>query len=355
MREGRGSAGKGFNMSTAERDSSGTFSRIRCGLCPHECRIGHGEAGVCRVRVNYEGKLYAVTFGLPCAVNLDPIEKKPLFHFLPGSGTLSIATAGCNLHCRNCQNASISQADPEDVRIRSWPKGAYGISPENLVSLCKSRKIESLSYTYTEPVIYYEYTYETSVEARKAGIKNITVTAGYINEKPLRKLCSVLDGANVDLKTMNPDFFRSNCGGELKHVLRSLVVLKEEGVWLEITHLMLPGLNDSTRETRELCGWIIKNLGGDTPVHFSRFFPHHQLRNLSPTPVSTLVRARSIALDMGIKHVYVGNVRGSKYEDTVCPSCGNSIIQRVGYTITSNNMQDGVCGGCNEPIAGVWR
>lgn len=335
--------------------SGGGYPKISCGLCPHGCNIGHGEAGDCRVRVNFRGKLYAVTFGRPCAVNLDPIEKKPLYHMLPGSRTLSIATAGCNLHCKNCQNASISQANPEDVRIRSWPKGDYGISPENLVKICETRGISALSYTYTEPVIYYEYTYETAKLARSRGIKNITVTAGYINAKPLRKLCKYLDASNVDLKTMNPEFFRSNCGGELKHVLDGLVVAKEEGVWLEVTNLILPGLNDSKKETQSLCGWIVKNLGAETPLHFSRFYPHHQLRNLSPTPVTTMKRARDIALEAGLKFVYIGNLRGRNYASTVCPSCGQMVIKRVGYTITSTNISDGRCGNCDTKIPGIWR
>ena len=341
--------------SGAQRSAGTSYPTLRCSLCPHACEIGHGEAGDCRVRINFKGKLYAVTYGRPCAVSLDPIEKKPLFHFLPATKILSIATAGCNLHCKNCQNAAISQADPEDVRIRSWPEGSLGIKPKDLVRIAKGRGIPSIAYTYTEPVVYFEYAYETAALAREAGVKNVSVTAGYINEGPLRKLCRVVDAANVDLKTMNPRFFRENCGGELRHVLRGLEIAREEGLWLEVTNLLLPGLNDSTRETESLCRWVVKNLGEDTPLHFSRFYPHHQLRNLAPTPVKTLVTARKIARDKGLRYVYIGNVRGEKFENTLCPSCGAEVLQRVGYTVTAQHMKKGRCARCGEKIAGIWK
>jgi pyruvate formate lyase activating enzyme len=335
--------------------SADAYPVIECGLCPHGCRLAHGQAGDCRIRINYRGKLYAVTYGRPCALHLDPIEKKPLFHVLPGTQILSLATAGCNLHCRNCQNAAISQADPQDVRIQSWSRREYGLSPQRLVELCERRAVPSLAYTYTEPVVYYEYTYETAVRAREKGIKNIAVTAAYINERPLRRLCKVIDAANVDLKTMNPAFFRKNCGGELKHVLDALVVARSEGVWLEITNLVIPTLNDSAQETRKLCKWIYAHLGADTPLHFSRFYPHHQLRNLAPTSLHTLRRARQTALDAGLRYVYVGNVRGQEFEHTYCPSCKAKVIGRVGYAITRMAVKDGRCVRCGHEIAGVWK
>ena len=343
---------------TKQRPKDGAETRypvIECEICPHRCRIAHRRAGNCRIRVNYKGKLYAVTYGRPCALQLDPIEKKPLFHVLPGTQIFSLATAGCNLHCRNCQNAAISQADPQDVRIRSWSRQEYGLSPARLVELCERKKVPSVAYTYTEPVVYYEYTYETARLARNKGIKNVVVTAAYINEKPLRRLCKFIDAANVDIKTMNPKFFRDNCGGELKHVFDALVVMRSEGVWIEVTNLLIPTLNDSVEETKRLCRWVAKHLGPDTPLHFSRFYPHHQLRNLAPTPLETLRRARKIAMDTGLRYVYVGNVRGQKFENTYCPSCGEKVIGRVGYAITRMAIKDGKCAKCGHAIAGVWR
>lgn len=348
--------GKRGERGTGRRGGRGKHSAVQCSLCPHRCLIEHGQSGDCRVRINYEGVLYAVTFGRPCAVHLDPIEKKPLFHVLPGSRILSIATAGCNLHCRNCQNAAISQANPEDVRVKSWSRTEYGIAPKRLVELCERRSLASIAYTYTEPVVYYEYVYETAQLARQRGLKNVTVTAGYINEKPLRRLAKLVDASNVDLKTMNPDLFRKNSGGELEHVLDGLVIAREEGVWLEITNLLIPTLNDSPTETRKLCRWVKKHLGADTPLHLSRFYPHHELRNLPPTPLRTLTRARDIAKEEGLRYVYVGNVRGNpSFESTYCPSCGGVVIGRTGFTITEESHEHGKCSKCGHQIAGVWR
>ncbi len=331
---------------------------MQCELCPKRCVIPPGHAGDCRVRVNWNGKLRAVTYGRPCAVHIDPVEKKPLFHFLPGTKILSVATAGCNLHCKNCQNWSISQANPEDVSVVSWSRTEVGLSPKRLVQVASRRNLPSIAYTYTEPVVFFEYTYDTAVLARQRGIRNVTVTAGYIMEGPLRKLSKVIDASNVDIKTMNPSLFRSNSGGKLRYVLRGLEVAREEGVWIEVTNLIIPTLNDSRAETRELCRWVVHHLGPDTPLHLSRFYPHHQLRNLPPTPVSTLLDARKIALDEGLHYVYVGNLRGRRdddFESTFCPSCGHKVVSRYGFTVTSVDIKDGRCGHCGHPIAGVWK
>jgi len=328
---------------------------VQCDLCPRHCVIGEGQAGDCRVRINQGGVLYAVTYARPCAIHMDPVEKKPMFHFLPGTSILSVATAGCNLHCKNCQNWSISQADPETVRVLSWTQGEYGVSPRRLVNLAASRQVPSIAYTYTDPNIFYEYAYDTARLAHASGIKNVTVTAGYIEEKPLRRMARYIDGTNVDIKTMNPTFFRENCGGVLHYVLDGLVVARQEGIWIEVTNLIIPTLNDDPAETKKLCQWVVRNLGPDTPLHLSRFYPHHQLRNLPPTPVETLIRARKIARNAGLHFVYIGNVQGEDFESTFCPACGKKVIGRVGYTITVNHLKDGKCDSCGHPIPGVWK
>jgi len=309
------------------------------------------------VRINVDGRLIASTFGRPCALHLDPIEKKPLYHVLPGTRILSVATVGCNLHCTNCQNHNISQCNPwdESVRVKSVVQGAFGATPEELVRAAKRRGCPSIAATYTEPVVFYEYTMATAEKAREAGLKTVTVTAGYINAAPLRSLCKVIDASNVDIKTMRAAAFLKNSGGVLKHVLRGLVIAREAGVWLEITSLVIPEFNDSSSEMKKLCRFVRRELGAHTPVHFSRFFPHWRMRNRPPTPVATLERARKIALDEGLLFPYVGNLPGNAGEHTYCPGCGKKVIERVGYRIRSNHLQGGRCVHCKRKLEGVWR
>ncbi len=321
---------------------------VECQLCPKACRIGHGQRGNCRVRINIDGKLLSVTYGRPCSLHVDPVEKKPLFHFLPGTSILSLATAGCNLHCLNCQNWEISQANPEDLH-------AYKADPGVIVATAKEKHCPSIAYTYSEPIIYFEYTYETSEIAHDNDMKNVLVTAGYINREPLKKLCKVVDAANTDLKFFDDELYRSNCDGTLQPVLDALVTMKEMGVWVEITNLIIPTLNDKPDKIAEMCRWIVNNLGDDTPIHFSRFYPRYRLKNLPPTPVESLTTALKIAQDEGVKFVYIGNVMGNEGESTFCPSCERLILERKGYWVLSNHIKDGSCSYCNEPIAGVWR
>ncbi|MFC1482372.1 AmmeMemoRadiSam system radical SAM enzyme [Myxococcota bacterium] len=331
---------------------------VVCQLCPRGCRIPPGHSGDCRVRINVKGKLIASTYGRPCTATFDPIEKKPLFHVLPGTRILSIATVGCNLHCRNCQNHNISQTNPWDERIhvRSLYRGAFGIPPEGLVRAALNRRCPSIACTYTEPMVYYEYTRAIGEHARAAGIKTVTVTAGYINAAPLRELCRVVDASNLDIKSMNPAAFLRNSGGILKHILRGAVIAREQGVWLEITSLVIPTYNDTTAEIRKLCRFVKRELGAHTPIHFSRFRPLHQLRNLPPTPTSTLERARKIAQDEGILYPYVGNLPGNDGEHTYCPDCHRVVVRRVGYTIRGRSLTaDGRCGFCGRAIEGVWK
>jgi len=320
---------------------------VQCQLCPKGCVIGAGQRGDCRVRVNLDGRLVATTFGLPSAVHVDPIEKKPLFHFLPATEIFSIATVGCNLHCKFCQNWEISQQDPEDAE-------AFPMPPERVVALALEKQCPSIAYTYTEPLVYYEYTFETSQRARERGLRNVLVTAGYLNHDPLAEMYRVVDASNTDLKSMDDGFYRSVCGATLKPVLDGMVLAKQMNVWLEVTNLLVPGVNDNLDVITRLCRWLAQNLGRDTPLHFSRFVPRHLMRDLPPTPTETLAQARQAALAEGLRYVYVGNVPGTPGESTECPGCGTLLIRRVGYRTELVGLRDGRCSHCNMTIAGVW-
>ncbi len=319
---------------------------VQCELCPNGCVLDNGQHSRCRARMNRDGVLYSLVYGKPCAVNIDPIEKKPFSHFLPGTTAFSIATAGCVLSCKFCQNWQISQARPEDT-------DTYDLPPDAVVRKAILYECRSISYTYTEPTVFYEYMYDTAVIAKKFGIKNTMHSCGYINEKPLRKLSKYMDAANIDLKGFSEDFYNRVCNGSLKPVLNSLTILKQEGVWLEITNLVIPTLNDDMKIIKEMCKWIIKNLGTDIPLHFSRFIPHYKLNNLPPTPIETLTDARKTAMNVGLKFVYIGNIR-HEGENTYCPKCKKMLIEMIGYFIKQNNIMNGKCKYCNTSIAGVW-
>ncbi|EKD28921.1 MAG: hypothetical protein ACD_79C00158G0005 [uncultured bacterium] len=321
---------------------------IQCELCPKYCFLSSGQSGECRIRINIDDKLLAVTYNHPCAVHIDPIEKKPLFHFLPGSEILSIATAGCNLHCKNCQNWEISQANPEDME-------AYHIPAEELLKIALQNKTPSIAYTYTDPFAYYEYTYDSSVLFKKNNIKNVLVTAGYINEPPLRKLLPFIDAANIDLKALSDKFYREVCSATLKPVLETLVITKSMGVELEITNLIIPTLNDSDYELTELSNWIKTNLGKETPLHFSRFYPHYKMKHLPPTPSETLLKAREIAKAQGLENVYIGNLLTKEGENTYCPKCNKLLIKREGFSILENHIKNNGCMFCEKEIYGVWK
>ncbi|MBD3276926.1 MAG: AmmeMemoRadiSam system radical SAM enzyme, partial [Candidatus Aegiribacteria sp.] len=319
-----------------------------CVLCPHMCQLEPGERGRCSVRLNNEGQLVSLVYGKPAAVQIDPVEKKPLFHFLPGIDVLSIATAGCNLRCDFCQNWEISQAAPEEVN-------PFDMSPEAVVEAALEYNCRGIAYTYTEPVVFFEYTRDCAALAREAGLKNILVTAGYINPGPLSELAGFIDAANVDLKSMSDSYYREVCGGTLQPVLNTIVSLKDSGVWVEVTNLVVPSMNDDQDGIEELCRWILSNTGEETPLHFSRFFPMYRLTDLPPTPLETLDDARSTALEVGLKHVYVGNAVIENGMVTSCPACGEDLIVRQGYLVTENSMVNGKCGYCRHPVAGVWN
>jgi len=322
--------------------------KVQCELCPKLCLIEPGQSGECRVRINIDGVLRTVVYGYPCSMHIDPVEKKPLFHFLPGTGILSIATVGCNLHCKNCQNWEISQANPEDVPAVFCP-------PERLVALTKRNNCPSLAYTYTDPIIYYEYTYDAAKLAKEANIRNVLVTAGYINEGPWKKLLEYVDAANIDLKGISDDFYRQVCSGTLKPVQNALIVAKASGILVEVTNLIIPTLNDKPEQIRQLTRWVKVNLGGETPLHFSRFSPRYKMRHLPPTSLKTLDMAREIAMEEGLNYVYIGNISSKEGQNTYCPACKSLLIERSGFTILQNRLKDGYCPDCGREIYGVWK
>ena len=321
---------------------------IRCLICPNECDIKEGETGDCHNRLHKNGKLYSIAYGNPCAIHVDPIEKKPLNHFFPASKAFSIATAGCNLACLNCQNWTISQKSPAETKN-------YDLLPDKVVESCLENKCESIAYTYSEPITFYEYTHDTSVLARQAGIKNVLVSAGYINKEPLLKLCKVTDAANIDLKSFSDEIYLKLNAGKLQPILDTLLTMKNEGVWLEITNLVVPSWTDDLEMIKKMCGWLTKNGFSETPLHFSRFQPLYKLTQLPPTPVNILMAARDIAVKEGLKYVYVGNVPGAGNENTMCPKCSKLVVERRGYSIVQNYIEKGKCKFCQAEIAGVWR
>ncbi len=321
---------------------------VQCQLCPKNCVIEPGQSGECRVRINIDGVLRTVVYGFACAIHIDPVEKKPLFHFLPGTGILSVATVGCNLHCRNCQNWEISQANPEQSWAEPW-------SPQKLVARVKKENLTSLAYTYTDPVVFYEYTYDTARLARAAEIRNVLVTAGYINAEPWKKLLRYIDAANIDLKGITDDFYIRVCSGTLKPVLNALVIAKAAGVLVEVTNLIIPTLNDKPQQIRRLVRWVKANLGAETPLHFSRFFPRYKMRHLPATSAKTLDMAREIAITEGMYYVYIGNIKSKTGQNTYCPSCRGLLIERIQYSVLQNRLDNGRCPDCGREIYGVWK
>ena len=321
--------------------------RIQCGLCPKECIVSDGERGYCEVRENRNGKYYSLVYGNPVTWHIDPIEKKPFYHVLPASSSFSIATTGCNFDCKFCQNYEISQARPEETANFDMPA-------ELVVAAAKRTNCKSIASTYVEPTIFFEYMYDIGVLVRKEGILNVCHSNGYINQKPLKALCKVLDAACIDLKGFTEEYYRNLTEGTLQPVLETLKTLKGEGVHVEIVNLIVPTKNDDADEIRQMCLWIKEELGSDTPIHFSRFYPMYKLKNLPPTPVPTLERARRVALDVGLEYVYIGNVPGHEGENTYCPRCKELLIQRIGYRILRNNLAGGRCRYCSHPLPGIW-
>jgi pyruvate formate lyase activating enzyme len=323
--------------------------KIRCSLCSHRCLIGDGKRGICSVRENIDGVLYSLVYDKVIARNVDPIEKKPLFHFQPGSTSYSIATPGCNFRCKHCQNADISQL-PQD---RSGMILGEEVTPAAIVEAALRYRCSSISYTYTEPTIYFELALDTARLAAEAGLRNVFVTNGYITPEALQVIRPYLDAANIDLKGFRDDFYRQVCGAKLQPVLDAIKLYKEYGIWIEITTLVIPGHNDSDEELTGIARFI-KSVGDETPWHVSRFHPTYKLNDKPITPLATLKRARTIGLDAGLRYVYEGNIPGEG-EDTMCWECGKALIERIGFTVEMNVIESGKCPYCHALIDGVWE
>ena len=319
----------------------------RCILCPHGCLIAEGHHGICRSREVHDGKLYTAAYGRLCAMHIDPVEKKPLLHFHPGSKCMSIAAAGCNLSCQNCQNWEISQVSPHDIDYSDF-------SPASLVTLT-ARECRTIAYTYTEPLTWWEFVLDTARLAHEQAIRNILVTAGYINEAPLQQLTPYIDAANVDLKSFDDALYRTVNHAHLQPVLHSLEILRDAGVWIEITNLLIPGINDDMGMIQRMCKWLRENGFANFPLHFSRFFPAFKYSEMSPTSLDTLVQAREIAFGEGIHFVYIGNTRLADAETTVCPECHARLVKRDGYSIKNNAITNSRCPYCHEVIPGRWE
>lgn len=322
-------------------------AHLRCELCPRQCHIAPGARGRCRVRENRGGQGYTLAYGNPCLVQVDPVERTPFFHLLPGTRALSISTAGCPLECLFCEVWDMALVSPEDVH-------AYDLSPEKVVGHAKAVGARSVSCAFGEPVAFYEYMAAIATLAKRAGLMSLLHTSGYFAPKPLEAVLGALDAVNVDLKGFDPEFYRQMCGAELAPVLNTLKQLKAAGVHLEITNLILPTLNDDMAGIRDMCHWIRDELGAEVPIHFGRFYPLYKLTNLPPTPVSTLDRARTTALEAGLKFVYVARVTGHAGENTFCPGCGRKIIERMGFVVEEVHLQEGRCGFCGTAIPGRW-
>ena len=322
--------------------------RVRCHLCGHHCWISEGKEGVCRVRKNVGGSLYTLSYGQIISQHIDPIEKKPLYHFYPGTTAYSIATQGCNFRCRWCQNWQISQIEQGQRLVVDRE-----VTPEQIVAAAQYAGSRSIAYTYTEPTVFFEYAYDTARLAHTVGVANVYVTNGYMSEDMLSVFRPYLDAANVDLKAFNEKTYQRYVGARLQPVLDTLVRMKHLGIWVEVTTLVIPGINDDSGELRDVATFVVQELGSDTPWHISRFFPTYQMTDRPPTPVRTLRRAREIGLEEGLHHIYVGNVLEPGSNDTVCPTCERALIRRYGYAVSVEGIQDGCCVDCGTPVAGV--
>jgi len=323
-------------------------SAVQCKLCPRECVVAPGNRGYCRVRENRGGTYYSLSHSRLVAAHIDPVEKKPFFHFLPGSLAFSVATPGCNVNCKFCQNWEISQPRPEELR-------SVHVPPKELAERAKASGCPLLAYTYTEPVVFNEYVVDAAEAGHAVGLRSVVVSNGFIQQEPLKRLCQSVDAIKTDVKAFSEKYYREVVRGELKPVLDTVVTVRKHARWSEIVYLAVPTLNDSDAEFRGLARWIKSEVGADIPVHFTRFHPLYLLTNLPPTPVETLERAKAVADAEGLQYVYVGNVPGHPAENTYCPKCRHLLIERAGFTIRQMHVQKGKCEYCKQPIPGIWK
>ncbi len=350
---------------------------VQCRLCPLDCFLPEGARGPCKVRINYGGKVKTLIYSRASAVHVDPIDKKPVYHMYPGSLVYSLASPGCNLSCRGCQNWEISQIYPEQapasvrvptgLRVAVAPDGrSYGelitsetayLQPADIVRYALASRCRSVAYTYSEPTVFYEYMYDTARLAHLKGLKNVMVSAGYINPEPLDELLPYMDVVKIDLKGFNEGFYRSYAGGSLEAVKRALLELKRKNALVEVVNLVIPGLNDSEPDLAALSGWVAENLGPDTPLFFSRFSPNYLASDIPPTPLETLEKARKIAMQKGLRYVYTGNAPGSEGENTYCPKCGRILVRRYGYAVLEDRLTPtgGRCPWDGTKIPGIWK
>jgi pyruvate formate lyase activating enzyme len=322
--------------------------KIKCKLCPRECTVGDKERGYCGVRENRGGVYYTLVHSRVCAAHVDPVEKKPLFHYLPGSIAFSLATAGCNVNCKFCQNWDISQSRPEQIPAEYLP-------PQRVAEIAKQYNCPTIAYTYSEPVIFSEFLMDAADAGHAAGIRSIVVSNGYMQEEALKTAYGKMDAVKIDLKSFSESYYRQVVTGQLKPVLNSLVTLRKMNKWTEIVYLVLPTLNDSDEEFRELAQWVKANLGPDVPLHFTQFHPEYLLKNLPITPVPTLERAKAIADAEGLHYVYIGNVPGHPAQNTYCPKCRKMLVERVGFTASQMLIRKNSCPFCQQPIPGIWH
>lgn len=322
--------------------------RVQCNLCPNRCILSEGQRGLCKVRENIGGKLYSLVYGQPVSINVDPIEKKPLYHFLPESKAYSLATAGCNLACKYCQNWDIAQRFPED--LESTP-----MTPEEVVAKALQTKSQVIAFTYNEPTVWYEYMYDIAKLAKEKDLKTVMISSGYINHEPLKELLPYLDAVKVDFKSFNDETYRQLIGGRLEPVLETMKIVHQSGTWLELVHLVVPGYTDDQEEIKKMCLWVKENLGEDVPFHFSRFWPRYKLLNLAPTPEEVVKQARETCLDVGLKYVYTGNIEDEVGSTTYCPDNQEPVIKRQGFLVKENLLNEqGKAKNCSTPIPGIW-
>jgi pyruvate formate lyase activating enzyme len=323
--------------------------KVKCKLCPRECTVGDKERGYCGVRENRGGIYYTLVHSRVCAAHVDPVEKKPLFHYLPGSNAFSLATAGCNVNCKFCQNWELSQSRPEQIPADYAP-------PERIAELARQSGCPTIAYTYSEPVIFSEFLMDTADAGHRAGVRSIVVSNGYMQRDSLRQAYGKMDAVKIDLKAFSESYYAKVVTGQLKPVLESLVELRKMGKWTEIVYLVVPTLNDSDTELRGLAQWVKTNLGQDVPLHFTQYHPEYLLKNLPITPVKTLEHAKAIADAEGLHYVYIGNVPGHPAQNTYCPKCGKMLVERVGFAAGRMLIRkDGTCPGCGHKIPGVWH
>jgi len=316
---------------------------IECNLCSHSCRISEGDTGICGVRKNQNGKLYSLIYGSYSSMATDPIEKKPLYHFKPGTNVFSLGTVGCNFKCLHCQNYGISTANPSLSYLKD-------LSPEDSVKLAKQYDCQGIAYTYNEPTIWYEFTLDSAKLAKKNNLYTCYVTNGYIQEEPLKEISPFLDAMNIDVKAFTENFYKKICKAKLKPVLDTCILAKKLGIHIELTYLVIPNHNDSLNEIQEFCTWVVEKLGNNVPVHFSRFHPDHKLLDSPATSVDSLIKIYEIAKKTGILYPYLGNVAHGNYENTYCPSCGSLCIERYGFSVDLNGLKDKKCAKCGKPL-----